>query len=154
MSDVSGASGEVELVELLTPEGERLEHPEDSFSGGEREPANEDTQSAERDAFVIAEEGVAPVNGGFECPLPRKLCVAATGEQPVALFELRRDALRGELSAARRGELDRKRYAIDAVHTVKRVSAEFGKGGGDDCACGTEAAEQQAHFERRVAAQR
>ena len=33
MSDVSGASGEVELVQLLTPEGERLEHPEYSFSG-------------------------------------------------------------------------------------------------------------------------
>jgi 2-oxoisovalerate dehydrogenase E1 component alpha subunit len=33
MSDVSGAIGEVELVQLLTPEGERLEHPEYSFSG-------------------------------------------------------------------------------------------------------------------------
>jgi 2-oxoisovalerate dehydrogenase E1 component subunit alpha len=33
MSDASGASGEVELVQLLTPEGERLEHPEYSFSG-------------------------------------------------------------------------------------------------------------------------
>ena len=35
MSDASGASGEVELVQLLTPEGERLEHPEYSFSGGD-----------------------------------------------------------------------------------------------------------------------
>jgi 2-oxoisovalerate dehydrogenase E1 component alpha subunit len=33
MSDASGASGEVELVQLLTPEGVRLEHPEYSFSG-------------------------------------------------------------------------------------------------------------------------
>jgi 2-oxoisovalerate dehydrogenase E1 component alpha subunit len=33
MSDASGASGEVELVQLLTPEGERLGHPEYSFSG-------------------------------------------------------------------------------------------------------------------------
>jgi 2-oxoisovalerate dehydrogenase E1 component alpha subunit len=33
MSDASGASEEVELVQLLTPEGERLEHPEYSFSG-------------------------------------------------------------------------------------------------------------------------
>ena len=33
MSDASGASGEVELVQLLTPEGERVEHPEYSFSG-------------------------------------------------------------------------------------------------------------------------
>jgi pyruvate dehydrogenase E1 component alpha subunit len=33
MSDASGARGEVELVQLLTPEGERLEHPEYSFSG-------------------------------------------------------------------------------------------------------------------------
>src|SRR4051794_26951609 len=33
MSDASGASGEVELVQLLTPEGERLEHTEYSFSG-------------------------------------------------------------------------------------------------------------------------
>ena len=33
MSDGSGAIGEVELVQLLTPEGERLEHPEYSFSG-------------------------------------------------------------------------------------------------------------------------
>jgi pyruvate dehydrogenase E1 component alpha subunit len=33
MSDAGGASGEVELVQLLTPEGERLEHPEYSFSG-------------------------------------------------------------------------------------------------------------------------
>jgi hypothetical protein len=33
MSDASGASGEVELVQLLTPEGERLEHAEYSFSG-------------------------------------------------------------------------------------------------------------------------
>ena len=35
MSDASGASGEVELVQLLTPEGQRLEHPEYSFSGGD-----------------------------------------------------------------------------------------------------------------------
>jgi pyruvate dehydrogenase E1 component alpha subunit len=33
MSDASGASGEIELVQLLTPEGLRLEHPEYSFSG-------------------------------------------------------------------------------------------------------------------------
>ena len=33
MSDGGGASGDVELVQLLTPEGERLEHPEYSFSG-------------------------------------------------------------------------------------------------------------------------
>ena len=33
MSDASGASGEVELVQLLTPEGERREHPVYSFSG-------------------------------------------------------------------------------------------------------------------------
>jgi 2-oxoisovalerate dehydrogenase E1 component alpha subunit len=33
MSDASGASGEIELVQLLTPEGVRLEHPEYSFSG-------------------------------------------------------------------------------------------------------------------------
>ena len=32
MGDVSGASGEVELVQLLTPEG-RLDHLEYSFSG-------------------------------------------------------------------------------------------------------------------------
>jgi 2-oxoisovalerate dehydrogenase E1 component alpha subunit len=33
MSDASGASGEIELVQLLTPEGLRLEHAEYSFSG-------------------------------------------------------------------------------------------------------------------------
>jgi 2-oxoisovalerate dehydrogenase E1 component alpha subunit len=33
MADGSGASGEVELVQLLTPEGELLEHPGYSFSG-------------------------------------------------------------------------------------------------------------------------
>jgi len=33
MSDASGGSGEIELVQLLTPEGERLEHPEYAFSG-------------------------------------------------------------------------------------------------------------------------
>jgi pyruvate dehydrogenase E1 component alpha subunit len=33
MSDASGGSGEIELVQLLTPEGERLEHPEYPFSG-------------------------------------------------------------------------------------------------------------------------
>jgi 2-oxoisovalerate dehydrogenase E1 component alpha subunit len=37
MSDASGASGEVELVQLLTPEGERLEHTEYSFSGDENQ---------------------------------------------------------------------------------------------------------------------
>src|SRR3954454_17899182 len=37
MSDASGASGEVELVQLLTPEGLRLEHPEYSFSGDDDE---------------------------------------------------------------------------------------------------------------------
>src|SRR5512132_3042059 len=37
MSDASGASGEVELVQLLTPEGVRLEHPEYSFSGGDEQ---------------------------------------------------------------------------------------------------------------------
>jgi len=37
MSDASGASGEIELVQLLTPEGVRLEHPEYSFSGDDEE---------------------------------------------------------------------------------------------------------------------
>jgi 2-oxoisovalerate dehydrogenase E1 component alpha subunit len=37
MSDASGASGEVELVQLLTPEGERLEHTEYSFSGDDNQ---------------------------------------------------------------------------------------------------------------------
>jgi 2-oxoisovalerate dehydrogenase E1 component alpha subunit len=37
VSDVSGASGEVELVQLLTPEGERLEHPEYSFNGDDEQ---------------------------------------------------------------------------------------------------------------------
>jgi 2-oxoisovalerate dehydrogenase E1 component subunit alpha len=37
MSDASGASGEVELVQLLTPEGERLEHAEYSFGGDENQ---------------------------------------------------------------------------------------------------------------------
>jgi pyruvate dehydrogenase E1 component alpha subunit len=37
MSDASGASGEVELVQLLTPEGERLEHAEYSFSGDDNQ---------------------------------------------------------------------------------------------------------------------
>jgi 2-oxoisovalerate dehydrogenase E1 component alpha subunit len=33
MSDASGASAEVELIQLLTPEGERIEHPEYAFLG-------------------------------------------------------------------------------------------------------------------------
>ena len=33
MSDASGASGDIELVQLLTPEGVRVEHPEYSFNG-------------------------------------------------------------------------------------------------------------------------
>jgi 2-oxoisovalerate dehydrogenase E1 component subunit alpha len=37
VSDVSGASGEVELVQLLTPEGERLEHSEYSFNGDDNQ---------------------------------------------------------------------------------------------------------------------
>jgi pyruvate dehydrogenase E1 component alpha subunit len=37
MSDAGGASGEIELVQLLTPEGVRLEHPEYSFSGDDEE---------------------------------------------------------------------------------------------------------------------
>src|SRR6476620_4899762 len=37
MSDASGASGEVELIQLLTPEGERLEHAEYCFSGDDNQ---------------------------------------------------------------------------------------------------------------------
>ena len=37
MSDASGASGDVELVQLLTPEGERVEHPEYSFNGDDEQ---------------------------------------------------------------------------------------------------------------------
>ena len=33
MSDASGSSADVELVQLLTPEGERVEHPEFGFDG-------------------------------------------------------------------------------------------------------------------------
>ena len=33
MSDASGASTEVELVQLLTPEGVRVDHPQYSFGG-------------------------------------------------------------------------------------------------------------------------
>ena len=35
MSDASGASTEVELVQLLTPEGVRVDHPQYSFGGGD-----------------------------------------------------------------------------------------------------------------------
>ena len=37
MSDASGASAEVELVQLLTPEGERVEHPQYSFDGDDEQ---------------------------------------------------------------------------------------------------------------------
>jgi len=37
MSDASGASGEVELIQLLTPEGERLGHAEYCFSGDDNQ---------------------------------------------------------------------------------------------------------------------
>ena len=37
MTDVSGASGEVELIQLLTPEGERLEHPDYAFDGDDEQ---------------------------------------------------------------------------------------------------------------------
>jgi 2-oxoisovalerate dehydrogenase E1 component subunit alpha len=37
VSDASGASAEVELVQLLTPEGERVEHPQYSFDGDDEQ---------------------------------------------------------------------------------------------------------------------
>ncbi|HEV2929807.1 MAG TPA: pyruvate dehydrogenase (acetyl-transferring) E1 component subunit alpha [Propionibacteriaceae bacterium] len=37
MSDASGSGGDVDLVQLLTPEGERLEHPEYAFSGDDEQ---------------------------------------------------------------------------------------------------------------------
>ena len=37
MSDVSGMSAEVELIQLLTPEGERIEHPEYAFAGDDEQ---------------------------------------------------------------------------------------------------------------------
>ncbi len=37
VSDASGASADVELVQLLTPEGERLHHPEYAFSGDDEQ---------------------------------------------------------------------------------------------------------------------
>ena len=40
MSDASGVSTEVELVQLLTPEGERVEHPHYSFDGDDHQIRN------------------------------------------------------------------------------------------------------------------
>ena len=37
MSDASGTSGDVELIQLLTPEGERVEHPEYAFAGDDEQ---------------------------------------------------------------------------------------------------------------------
>jgi 2-oxoisovalerate dehydrogenase E1 component alpha subunit len=37
VSDASGSGGDVDLVQLLTPEGERLEHPEYAFSGDDEQ---------------------------------------------------------------------------------------------------------------------
>ena len=37
MSDASGMSAEVELIQLLTPEGERIEHPEYAFAGDDEQ---------------------------------------------------------------------------------------------------------------------
>jgi 2-oxoisovalerate dehydrogenase E1 component alpha subunit len=37
VSDVSGSGGDVDLIQLLTPEGERLEHPEYAFSGDDEQ---------------------------------------------------------------------------------------------------------------------
>jgi len=37
VSDASGMSAEVELIQLLTPEGERIEHPEYAFTGDDEQ---------------------------------------------------------------------------------------------------------------------
>ena len=37
MSDASGSGGDVDLVQLLTPEGERLDHPEYAFAGDDEQ---------------------------------------------------------------------------------------------------------------------
>ena len=37
MSDASGSDGDVDLIQLLTPEGERVEHPEYAFSGDDEQ---------------------------------------------------------------------------------------------------------------------
>jgi 2-oxoisovalerate dehydrogenase E1 component alpha subunit len=37
VSDASGSGGDVDLIQLLTPEGERLEHPEYTFAGDDEQ---------------------------------------------------------------------------------------------------------------------
>ena len=48
MSDASGMSAEVELIQLLTPEGERIEHPEYAFTGDD-----EQIKSFYRDMLLV-----------------------------------------------------------------------------------------------------
>ena len=48
MSDASGMSAEVELIQLLTPEGERIEHPEYAFAGDD-----EQIKSFYRDMMLV-----------------------------------------------------------------------------------------------------
>ena len=37
MSDASGSDGDVDLIQLLTPEGERVEHREYAFAGDDEQ---------------------------------------------------------------------------------------------------------------------
>jgi 2-oxoisovalerate dehydrogenase E1 component alpha subunit len=48
VSDASGMSAEVELIQLLTPEGERIEHPEYAFTGDD-----EQIKSFYRDMLLV-----------------------------------------------------------------------------------------------------
>ena len=94
--------------------------------GRDVERPGEDRQPPEEDLLGSGEQVVGPPDGGPQRPVPFGAGPAATGQQLQAIAEPGHQIRRGEGSAARRGQLDGQRDAVQATADL----LDIGPGGG------------------------
>src|SRR5271165_4429448 len=96
--------------------------------GNDRKAASKDTESPEKQLLLLAQETVAPSDGGPHGPLPGRRRPARP-RQRQAVVQASGEAFDPERLDARRGELDRKRQAVKpSANLDDQRSVRIGQG--------------------------
>ena len=88
---------------------------DDRFGSGQPPPALEDRQPVEDLLVVLAEQRVAPLDGGLQCLLPGLCCPGSGGEERESLSQPVRNLGERHRCCPRRGKLQGEWHAIEGA---------------------------------------
>ena len=93
--------------------------PAERFNGVQIEAAGEDRETLEKRALAVAQESVAPFDRPLEALLPGGCGAATADQQAEHVVEAGSDVYRSKHRAARGGQLDRQRDAVQLTADVR-----------------------------------